>query len=268
MEELYGVGGRKLTISRCANWGDVTSIGTDADTECGGIVGASGSEALIELCSNYGAVKGLYGRIGGIVGIMNTAAIVSKCSNYGDVLGDTSTASGVGGVAGYLVLSPSTIFGCSSSGTVTGYTDIGGVLGVISNITMPTKAVIESCYNTGEVSSTYYYAGGVVARGRGTIINCYNTGIVTGSGRFGSVVGYTPSTAEMLTVEHSFCIDGTTAFGRQNGPSTIVTLDITQYLASFMKSQGFVDILNEELDTNMWTIDSGKNSGYPIFVWQ
>ena len=53
---------------------------------------------------------------------------------------------------------------------------------------------VENCYNTGSVTGTVDYVGGVVGRNDGTVTNCYNTGAVSGSGnRVGGVVGYNSS---------------------------------------------------------------------------
>ena len=50
-------------------------------------------------------------------------------------------------------------------------------------------SVITSCYNTGDVSGSYY-VGGVVGDNYGTVSNCYNTGTVSGSSDYvGGVVG-------------------------------------------------------------------------------
>ena len=48
---------------------------------------------------------------------------------------------------------------------------------------------VENCHNTGTVTGTGDYVGGVVGDNRGSVINCYNTGTVSGN-RVGGVVGY------------------------------------------------------------------------------
>ncbi|MDD6447100.1 MAG: GLUG motif-containing protein [Ruminococcus sp.] len=65
-----------------------------------------------------------------------------------------------------------------------GYSYVGGVCGENNSGT------ITGCYNTGTVSSSYNYAGGVCGVNRNTITGCYNTGSVNGRSRVGGVSGW------------------------------------------------------------------------------
>ncbi|MGN0470156.1 MAG: GLUG motif-containing protein [Acutalibacteraceae bacterium] len=89
---------------------------------------------------------------------------------------------GVGGVCGYNY--QGTITGCYNTGTVSssgGY--VGGVCGW-------NNGTITGCYNTGTVSSSGDYVGGICSYNDGGIITgCYNTGTVSGSSSVGGVYG-------------------------------------------------------------------------------
>ena len=51
---------------------------------------------------------------------------------------------------------------------------------------------IENCYNSGEVTSTKYYAGGITGRSStaSTVKNCYNYGNINGYEYVGGIIGY------------------------------------------------------------------------------
>ena len=93
----------------------------------------------------------------------------------------------VGGVCGW---NKGTITGCYNTGTVSGSGNyVGGVCGRNDNGTLT------DCYNTGTVSGTSNFVGGVCGENYGTITGCYNTGTVSGSGDIvGGVCGYNWST--------------------------------------------------------------------------
>ena len=93
----------------------------------------------------------------------------------------------VGGVCGW---NKGTITGCYNTGTVSGSGNyVGGVCGRNDNGTLT------DCYNTGTVSGTSNFVGGVCGENYGTITGCYNTGTVSGSGDIvGGVCGYNLST--------------------------------------------------------------------------
>ena len=224
----------------------------------------------ISECSNFGLISGANRLIGGIIGDCETDNIVENCVNYGTVMGDSPTSYHVGGIAGRIGGVKVEFRGCFSLGSVSAYNGAGGILGgaPFENA----YAVIESCYNSGTITTTHDYAGGIIgmSAGKVEIINCYNVGTASsGTSRQGSVVGGLTSAATYLSVTQTYYPDVMpTTIGWIHSSATGVSIDATPYLDSFMKSQGFVDVLNAGLDTDIWTMDDGKNSGYPIFIWQ
>jgi hypothetical protein len=132
-----------------------------------------------------GSISGYYGGAGSVCG--NNGGLISGCSNACAVSGSGR----VGGVCGYSPSSSSSslsfsssITDCHNTGSVTGSGDyVGGVCGY-SSISMT------DCHNTGSVSGSRDYAGGVCGYFLGSIIiACRNAGSVLGSDGVGGVCG-------------------------------------------------------------------------------
>ena len=95
----------------------------------------------------------------------------------------------------------------SVSGDINGNNYVGGVVGL-------NLGSVENCYNTGTVTGTGDYVGGVVGcNDRGTVTNCYNTGEVSGGEDVGGVVGYNSSAS--ASVEN--CYNTGTVSGPDSG---------------------------------------------------
>ena len=188
--------------------GSVSTFGSMEVSSVGGIAGCS--DGTVTECSNSSSVEGTnilrdpenvpgFGS-GGVVGC--NKHLVERCSNTGSVTGHGSFT---GGVVGYNTTNSTTdgtISASHNTGAVEGKQYVGGVVG--NNHT-----VVEDCYNTGEVTSTGDYAGGVVGRNtyyfyfidfipsyssmkewKGKISTSYNTGAVSGGSYVGGVAGY------------------------------------------------------------------------------
>lgn len=197
-------GNIKGTIEECkVTGGSVSTVGTVKVSSVGGI--AAVNEGTVTECSNSASVTGnntlpiaqeVSLGSGGVVG--SNKHLVEGCSNSGSVTGNGLFT---GGVVGYNTTNGTTLNGTISAshntGAVEGKQYVGGVVG--NNHT-----VVENCYNTGEVTSTGDYAGGVVGRNtyyffdpfdpsgewKGKISTSYNTGTVSGGSYVGGVAGY------------------------------------------------------------------------------
>ena len=191
------------TIEGCeVTGGSVSTSGSMEVSSVGGI--AAANEGIVKKCSNSSSVEGTnilrdpenvpgFGS-GGVVG--SNKHLVEGCSNTGSV---TGYGSFTGGVVGYNTTNGTlngTISASHNTGAVKGEQYVGGVVG--NNHT-----VVKDCYNTGEVTSTGDYAGGVVGRNtyyfivfpsneewKGEISTSYNTGAVSGGSYVGGVAGY------------------------------------------------------------------------------
>ena len=202
------LGNIKGTIENCkVTGGSVSTVGTVKVSSVGGI--AAANEGTVTGCSNSASVTGnntlpiaqeVSLGSGGVVG--SNKHLVEGCSNSGSVTGNGLFT---GGVVGYNTTNENektdgTISASHNTGAVKGEQYVGGVVG--NNHT-----VVKDCYNTGEVTSTGDYAGGLVGRNtyyyknyflfqlpdeerKGEISTSYNTGAVSGGSYVGGVAGY------------------------------------------------------------------------------
>lgn len=184
--KVGGIAGQtKADISRCENFGTVTSVGA-CGANIGGIVGLPHDALVVADCLNYGLVKSagdLPSQTGGIVGNIGRPVHVHSCMNYGEVIFD----------------------GVSSRSRSTS----GGIVGnVYVTKTAVAGAYVRSCINYGKVSAgsggnnydaanrNAIHAGGVIgciesrADLRSSVMDCANYGSVKADGgRTGSICG-------------------------------------------------------------------------------
>lgn len=148
--------GNPVTVKNCINEVDVTA---SAKGYAAGVCAYVINGSKLESCTNKGTVSG-----------------------YGDY---------VGGVAGTVTGSTTTITGCFNYGVVTNtgkpssYAySTGGIAGGIS-----TGVTVERCGNTGNITSTLKRTGGIAGSAGGTINACFNTGTITGIYGVGGIAG-------------------------------------------------------------------------------
>ena len=148
--------GNPVTIKNCTNEVDVTA---SAKGYAAGVCAYVINGSKLESCTNKGMVSG-----------------------YGDY---------VGGVAGTVTGSTTTITGCFNHGVVTNtgkpssYAySTGGIAGGIS-----TGVTVKRCGNTGNITSTLKRTGGIAGSAGGTINACFNTGTITGIYGVGGIAG-------------------------------------------------------------------------------
>ncbi|QIB68141.1 S-layer homology domain-containing protein [Aminipila butyrica] len=152
----------------------------------GGIAGYNKGSLINCVLGDGSSVSGQT-NVGGIAGY--SANLMKSDINKGKVQGTVNT----GGIVGQIDLDGKALYSCVNKGTVSGKSKTGGVVGY-----MPASSAsmtIESCSNSGEVSSTANYAGGVAGQVDGNtygvyVTDCYNTGALSGEGSSGGVVGY------------------------------------------------------------------------------
>ena len=214
------------TIEECkVTGGSVSTSGSMEVSSVGGIAGCS--DGTLKGCSNSASVTGNNAfdletkeevalGSGGVVGCNYN--LVESCSNTGSVTGNGLFT---GGVVGYNTTNGTldgTISASYNTGAVEGEQYVGGVVG--NNHT-----VVKDCYNTGKVTSTGDYAGGVVGRNtyyftvipslkewKGNISTSYNTGAVSGGSYVGGVAGY-----NCVTIAQSFNTGNVTGSGNYTG---------------------------------------------------
>lgn len=250
---------RTVTFTRCYNTGNVSGTGTgsgDGDG-AGGIVGEGEYSLIIEFCANKGTVKATAGfhHIGGLVGYFgenskgyDNYVYIKESYNSGSVEVTQSGANStyVGGIAGHLEDSNTSswnvhIKNCYNRGTVTAKTSqklyhAGGIVGKASYY-----LAMEYCYSSGKVRSQE--EGGSHYRAPG-MAGCHADGETL----------FPDSRLNQLFIEEG------TAWDDWNESLPLI-IDWGSYFNASKKSDkgsyGKFDF------DNIWTIDSGKNGGYP-----
>jgi putative cell wall-binding protein len=176
-------------LTRCYNYGTISTQGVDSYSSVAGITVGSRSTLLISDCANYGDItaRGELNSISGdaveAVGIVSTPGTnnatskLERCVNYGNITA-TGPAAGIVYRGGAL--------DCINTGTirsdlamsVTNDSFYGAAAGIVCN------GSAEGCYNSGAVYGKVC-AGGITSAGGigGALIeNCLNTGAVVVSG--------------------------------------------------------------------------------------
>jgi len=184
--------------------------------------------------------------VGGLVGYANYSTSIINCLVSGSIMGRNNN---VGGLVGDNHQS-STISNCYTRGSVEGNSTVGGLVGSNSN-----SSIINNSFSRSSVLGEYVVGGLAGANITGAAIsNSYSSGLVTGTNnRFvGGFVGYPIETI----INNCYWDIQTSGVDSSVGGIGKTTLE----MKSFESYSGWNF-------TNIWTIDSLKNSGYPVFLW-
>jgi hypothetical protein len=177
----------------------------------GGIAGYNDGEITNCVLGSEATVTGIT-NTGGITGY--TTKTLTSNVNRGKVVG---TSTNTGGIVGSANLEGDAVKECVNKGSVSGKTKTGGIIGYLAASVMTVN--IDSCSNTGKVSSTANYAGGIAGQVDGGsygvyIQDCYNTGELSGDGVNGGIVGYAKGDrTKVLDCYNTGEINGTGAGG-------------------------------------------------------
>lgn len=282
----YGYNGDNAKIPEIKNLGVEDSI-INGNYYTGGIAGALRNFKLTN-CYNKSTVNGSNRYVGGLIGRLYDNAEIAYCFNSGSITGLMGVA---GGLIGMNEASGSVdiwIYNSYNTGTITSGTMVGGLVGRVN------EGIISNCYNTGTVvqqnsSTEYPYAGGIAGvLYTGEIRNCYNVGSISGESYLG---GITASIHNTSVLENCFNI-GSVSGGEFMGGVISDSLDDSTYTNCYYgglctlnkgiyfsstdttqkmsitnaKTQSWVkDNLKWDFDST-WTMNSNKNSGYPIIM--
>lgn len=238
----------KGTVKNLKISGDINVTGDSLST--GGIAGYL--EGKIIYCEYSGSVSGgMY--VGGITGQTGLNAKVTECRNTASVAGTQN----IGGITG--AVSYGTISKCINTGrvgTADQTLDAGGIAGLMTNY-----AVVEGCYNTGNVVGKKNLGG---LAGEATVCavpqGCYNIGnVAVGLNTGGSVGSYTGS---------AYISQTTGSFYLAESQAAATDKTATGASSATMKKAAFVTKLNQQIGTEFFAEDTEKlNDGYPILKW-
>ena len=185
-----------------------TSIGT---SESGGLYGrlnSSKTNILIENNVNTGDITlnvqnagRASHQIGGIIGMAGTGKkfVIKNSSNTGNIIGPTYETGGIVGWTTFQSPGGTTFVNCYNSGNIinpdmdyNAEYAYGKYLGGISGQSNNTPVVFDNCFNSGDISGTVDYAGGIVGHAGmagNTINKSYNTGNIIAYNHTGGLFG-------------------------------------------------------------------------------
>ena len=208
---------------------------------------------------------------------------IENCHSKCEIIVSKSECN-VGGIAGYIG-SSANVMNCSNSGTIindgNGYSSSGGLVG-----TSFERNTISCCFNTGAITSTTGYCGGILGEsyftdssGTFTINDCYNIGTVLGNVPCG-VIGYFfdqfgKGTNKIVNCYNVGDLQGETPYSMvRNYETRKTTIEKSYYLEGLGSSQTGATALNEAMMQNInafngfdfentWYIDSECEYPYP-----
>jgi len=247
----------RTIMENCCNTGDITAMATSAadigasEAIAGGMAGLIGNQALIERCYNTGNIKAVgvpttvsdqsaayaFVHAGGINGRSLENVTIKNSYNTGDV---ETTAKVIS-----IHKNPITIEKAFS----------GGISG---EVLLSKPAVIENCYNIGAITASaesgngYVLTGGIIGNASYSIVeitHCYFIG-----GPDDAICGNLSDEETAKDIA-----DGDQASGAKTEEQMRQTLD------DILAGSTIYHVGNGGWDfENIWSIEEGKNGGYPI----
>ena len=164
-------------------------------------------------------VSGTGGYVSGIIAYSSGSSVISNCHNKATVTGYRF----VGGILGYSTNVAFQILDCSNSGNISSSdTYAGGIAGCIP--TSP-SATINRVFNSGNISAATNNAGGIAGRSDSTpIVNAINTGTITTAGATVAGISAYLTTAGSVTNAYNAGNAKTNAIASSGTRTNIYTL--------------------------------------------
>ncbi|MBQ8013753.1 MAG: hypothetical protein IJ257_05085 [Treponema sp.] len=214
---ISGLNGQ-VALFQTVSGGTVKNLTIEGTSTKAGIV-SNLQGGLIEGCTSRVSVTGTEIYVGGIAGIMNgTNTTIRNCANEGTI---TSSKGYLGGIAGRESSARSIIDSCVNKGTIT-YT--GSSYGLMGGICGSAFGIIRNCINAGEVNGGGTSEVGGIAGcthcpgnyGFG-VINCANLNSVTGSKNIGGLAGIGDGSDYDVNIINCYNAGAITASSSSNG---------------------------------------------------
>ena len=252
----------------CINYGNISITGTAYGYGGAGGINSRGLIREVLNCKNYGNISGKSEYVGGIIGLIGNEEeqIIDSCVNYGKINLSDPTWKGCGGIVAGCKYCNLRIINSINYGEVQGGNG-GGIIGPVNGHawTSDISVNVENCANFGNI----YGMGGIVgkqsticAKNYITIKNSYNVGEIAGD-NIGNLVGkidYDKATETKTEFENVYYTNKPDIVGGTltSGSSTLKTKEE-------MRSQAFVDLLNQNIGSNLdWKKWKLGEKGYPV----
>ena len=230
--------------------------------------------------NNVGAIAGK--NLGMIRNVVNKAKVSGVSSvggitsmNYGRLESVTNegavtgTGSNVGGIAcsnGASSSQTGSIIDAKNTGSIKGNGNVGGIVG-----TNLVNSIIADASNSGEVTSTGQYTGGISGINKGSLTNIDNSGKVTGTNQVGGISGVNHNNASSSqnagTIDkanNTGVISGSVSVGGivgENYSNISNSINSGDVIGTLQKAGGIVG-LNGMLDAKSGTIENVINTGF------
>lgn len=178
----YGAGGiigglYGGTVTGCSGTDLTISTTASGKRYFGGLISYINGLVTVSGCELYGTTTITNAYLsGGIVGQINSANVtVTDCHNHSNITASSSNY--IGGILGYATVG--TVSHCSNDGEINGANSVAGIIGQFNG----KDANVTDCVNTGDITASSNYAGGVVAHIKGgNISNCRSDATVVATG--------------------------------------------------------------------------------------
>lgn len=215
------------TFSNVVLRGSVTSTQNDSTLGSGALAGnvgnTGGATTVFQSISSHVSIFGLGSdNVGGLVGRVGLSPIrMENVINHGLVQGDNY----VGGLIGYGAgRSNPELVNTENLGSISGQLYVGGLLG----LTRDGVATVSSSINSGTVSATSGYVGGILGgfytRTTVTITSTVNAGKISASaaanGLVGGIVGSSQGTLSLFSISNQAEVEGQDNVGGLIGSHT------------------------------------------------
>lgn len=176
---------KNSTYTNCYNTGLVRSV---AGKYTGGLfatnrtTSSSTQRTYMHKCYNKGKVTAAGSYAAGIAAYLNSFVTLDSCYNTSKITADSYA----GGIAGMVAGSAnSAIRNSYNTGDISATTGYAGGIAGYDNY----RDTIENCFNTGDITATTSHAGGITGLGGSNHTCCYNTGDITGGTCVGGITG-------------------------------------------------------------------------------
>lgn len=220
---------------------------------------------------NFGMIRNVVNKanvsgeslVGGITG-MNCGRLESV-TNGGAVTGTSNNVGGIAGKNGDSSSQTVSIINAQNIGSINGNGIVGGIVG--DNLV---NSIIANASNSGEVTSTGQYTGGISGTNRGSLTNIDNFGKVTGTNQVGGISGVNHNNA--VSSQNAGTIDKANNTGAISGKMSVGGIVGENYsnisnssnsgdvIGTLQKIGGIVG-LNGLLDAKSGTIENVINIG-------
>jgi len=238
---------------------------TQGSFYAGGCI-AHRNDGIVAMCTNRSYISDRNSAWTGMICGQNTGLIYG-CRNYGRFEVSSNTQGGNGGIVGFNSENTATVSQCSNMGTIVSEQAAAGIVG-------RNHGWVYNCRSTGLLAQAPFSSGkflcGIVMKSNISISAKHITNCYSLSRYSYNALSSTDNGCLLVSRLYSIAwsdVQNSNCYTRADAPS--VEHDGILISAQEMRSQSFVDLLNQQTNTVLpaWVADTDNiNNGYPITV--